>query len=108
MATGTVKWFNNAKGYGFILSESGGGDLFVHYSSIQMAGYKTLRAGQQVDFDVQEGPKGPHAINIRFAEGEEAEGEPAQGPQVAEEEAGEEAQREEAAGFGDDAVDPGP
>ena len=70
MATGTVKWFNNAKGYGFILSESGGGDLFVHYSSIQMAGYKTLRAGQQVEFDVQEGPKGPHAINIRFAEGE--------------------------------------
>lgn len=70
MATGTVKWFNNAKGYGFILSESGGGDLFVHYSSIQMAGYKTLRAGQQVDFDVQEGPKGPHAINIRLAEGE--------------------------------------
>ena len=70
MATGTVKWFNNAKGYGFILSESGGGDLFVHYSSIQMAGYKTLRAGQQVDFDVQEGPKGPHAINIRLADGE--------------------------------------
>ena len=75
MATGTVKWFNNAKGYGFILSESGGGDLFAHYSSIQMAGYKTLHAGQQVEFDVQEGPKGPHAINIRFAEGEEAEAE---------------------------------
>ena len=68
MATGTVKWFNNAKGYGFILSESGGEDLFVHYSSIQMPGYKTLRAGQEVEFDLQEGPKGSHAVNIRFAE----------------------------------------
>lgn len=68
VATGTVKWFNNAKGYGFILSESGGEDLFVHYSSIQMPGYKTLRAGQQVEFDLQEGPKGSHAVNIRFAE----------------------------------------
>ena len=69
VATGTVKWFNNAKGYGFILSESGGEDLFAHYSSIQMPGYKTLRAGQRVEFDVQEGPKGSHAVNIRCAEG---------------------------------------
>jgi CspA family cold shock protein len=65
MATGKVKWFNNAKGYGFILSENGGDDLFVHYSSIQMEGYKTLKAGQTVEFDIQKGPKGFHAVNIR-------------------------------------------
>jgi len=68
MATGKVKWFNNAKGYGFILPEGGGEDLFVHYSSIQMDGYKTLKAGQDVEFDVLEGPKGFHAVNIRSAE----------------------------------------
>ena len=68
MATGKVKWFNNAKGYGFILPEGGGEDLFVHYSSIQMDGYKTLKAGQDVEFDVLEGPKGFHAVNIRAAE----------------------------------------
>jgi cold shock protein len=65
MPTGKVKWFNNAKGYGFILPECGGEDLFVHYSSIQMEGYKTLKAGQPVLFDVQQGPKGSHAVNIR-------------------------------------------
>ena len=65
MATGKVKWFNNAKGYGFVLAASGGEDLFAHYSSIVMDGYKTLRAGQDVTFDVQEGPKGLHAVNIR-------------------------------------------
>ncbi len=69
MATGKVKWFNNAKGYGFILPEEGGEDLFAHYSSIQMDGYKTLKAGQDVEFDVLEGPKGSHAVNIRGAEG---------------------------------------
>ncbi|MEQ8484050.1 MAG: cold shock domain-containing protein CspD [Pseudomonadales bacterium] len=68
MATGKVKWFNNAKGYGFILPESGGEDLFAHYSSIQMDGYKTLRAGQDVEFDMQQGPKGMHAVNIRSLE----------------------------------------
>ena len=67
MAIGKVKWFNNAKGYGFILPESGDGDLFAHYSSIQMEGYKTLKAGQDVEFDILEGPKGQHAINIRHA-----------------------------------------
>jgi cold shock protein len=67
MSTGKVKWFNNAKGYGFILSENGGDDLFVHYSSIQMDGYKTLKAGQIVEFDIQKGPKGFHAVNIRSA-----------------------------------------
>ena len=103
MATGTVKWFNNAKGYGFILSEAGGGDLFVHYSSIQMAGYKTLRAGQEVEFDVQEGPKGPHAINIRFAPGQEPAGEEPDG-----EAAEEAAEGERAAGLDDDARQSGP
>jgi cold shock protein len=68
MAAGKVKWFNNAKGYGFILPESGGEDLFAHYSSIQMEGYKTLRAGQDVEFDVLQGPKGLHAVNIRSLE----------------------------------------
>ena len=65
MTTGKVKWFNNAKGYGFILPDSGESDLFVHYSSITMDGYKTLKAGQDVEFDMQEGPKGYHAVNIR-------------------------------------------
>jgi CspA family cold shock protein len=65
MTTGKVKWFNNAKGYGFILPDSGESDLFVHYSSIAMDGYKTLKAGQDVEFDMQEGPKGYHAVNIR-------------------------------------------
>jgi CspA family cold shock protein len=63
MATGTVKWFNNAKGYGFILSESGE-DLFAHFSSIQVDGYKTLKAGQQVCYELIAGPKGLHAVNI--------------------------------------------
>ena len=65
MANGKVKWFNNAKGYGFILPDSGESDLFVHYSSIEMSGYRTLKAGQDVEFDMQEGPKGYHAVNIR-------------------------------------------
>jgi len=72
MATGKVKWFNNAKGYGFILPEQGGEDLFAHYSTIVMEGYKTLRAGQDVMFDVEAGPKGLHAINIRAMEQEGA------------------------------------
>lgn len=73
MATGKVKWFNNAKGYGFILPEEGGEDLFAHYSSIQMEGYKTLKAGQEVEFEVQEGPKGYHAVNIRGEAGDAVE-----------------------------------
>ena len=64
MAIGTVKWFNNAKGFGFILSEGTGEDLFAHYSSIQMDGYKTLKAGQQVTYELIKGPKGLHATNI--------------------------------------------
>jgi len=68
MATGKVKWFNNAKGYGFILPDHGGDDLFAHYSTIQMEGYKTLRAGQDVTFDVEVGPKGLHAVNVQAAQ----------------------------------------
>ena len=68
MAFGKVKWFNNAKGYGFILPEEGGEDLFVHYSAIEMDGYRTLKAGQDVQFDIVEGPKGLHAVNIRDIE----------------------------------------
>ena len=67
MHHGTVKWFNNSKGYGFIIPEQGGQDLFVHYSSINMEGYKTLKAGQPVQYDVINGPKGQHATNILFA-----------------------------------------
>jgi cold shock protein len=68
MAAGKVKWFNNAKGYGFVIAEIGGDDLFVHYSSIQMDGYKTLKAGQAVEFDIEHGAKGRHAVNIRSIE----------------------------------------
>lgn len=64
MPTGTVKWFNNAKGYGFILADEGSEDLFAHYSAIKMDGYKTLKAGQQVSFEVTKGDKGLHAVNI--------------------------------------------
>ncbi|GJM12982.1 MAG: hypothetical protein DHS20C12_13850 [Pseudohongiella sp.] len=64
MSTGQVKWFNNAKGFGFILPDEGGDDLFAHYSAIGMEGYKTLKAGQLVSFDTIEGPKGLHAANI--------------------------------------------
>ncbi len=73
MPTGTVKWFNNAKGFGFILPENGGEDLFAHYSSIDMDGYKTLKAGQAVEFEVIKGDKGMHATNIRIAGGLSAE-----------------------------------
>ena len=65
ITTGTVKWFNNAKGYGFILSETNQEDIFAHYSAIEMDGYKSLKAGQQVSFEVQFGAKGIHATHIR-------------------------------------------
>ncbi len=65
MPNGTVKWFNNAKGFGFILPEGGGEDLFAHYSSIEMDGYKTLKAGQAVSFEVVQGQKGMHATHIK-------------------------------------------
>lgn len=69
MSTGHVKWFNNAKGFGFIIPDEGGEDLFAHYSAIGMEGYKTLKAGQLVSFNIIEGPKGLHATNIHTAAG---------------------------------------
>lgn len=74
MSTGQVKWFNNAKGFGFILPDEGGDDLFAHYSAIGMEGYKTLKAGQLVSFDTIEGPKGLHAANIHAADAPVANG----------------------------------
>jgi CspA family cold shock protein len=64
MATGTVKWFNESKGFGFIAQDDGGADVFVHFSAIQGGGFKTLAEGQKVSFDVQNGPKGPQASNV--------------------------------------------
>lgn len=65
MATGIVKWFNSSKGYGFISPSSGGDDVFAHFSAIEMEGYRTLKQGQQVEFEIQDGPKGPQAASIR-------------------------------------------
>ena len=67
MATGTVKWFNNSKGFGFITPDGGGEDLFAHFSSIEMDGYKSLQEEQRVSFEVTDGPKGKQASNIREA-----------------------------------------
>lgn len=68
MTTGTVKWFNNAKGYGFIVPGNGGGDIFAHYSTIEMDGYKTLRAGQLVQFEAVEGPNGMQTSLVKAME----------------------------------------
>ena len=67
MATGTVKWFNDTKGYGFISPDDGGDDLFAHFSEIQAEGFKTLQDGQKVSFEVTQGKKGLQASNIRVA-----------------------------------------
>ena len=64
MATGVVKWFNNAKGYGFVQPDGQEQDVFVHFSSIEMEGYRTLKEGQKVEFEINEGPKGLHAANL--------------------------------------------
>jgi CspA family cold shock protein len=64
MSEGTVKWFNESKGFGF-LSNSEGGDVFVHFSAIQASGFKTLQEGARVSFDIENGPKGPSAVNVQ-------------------------------------------
>jgi CspA family cold shock protein len=68
MATGTIKWFNNAKGYGFVRPDEGGDDLFVHYSYIIGEGYKTLYPGQSVEYEPREASKGYHAVNLKPGE----------------------------------------
>jgi CspA family cold shock protein len=68
MATGTVKWFNDSKGFGFITPDDGGKDLFAHFSAIQGSGFKTLKENQKVSFEVAQGPKGPQAQNIKPVE----------------------------------------
>jgi cold shock protein len=65
MATGTVKWFNADKGYGFITQDDGGADVFVHFSAIQESGYRSLAENEKVEFDVTQGPKGAQAANVK-------------------------------------------
>ena len=65
MATGSVKWFNESKGFGFITPDDGSKDVFVHFSAISSEGFRTLAEGQQVSFDVEDGPKGPQATNVK-------------------------------------------
>lgn len=64
MKTGTVKWFNNQKGYGFIKPDGGGNDIFVHHSGIVMNGFRSLQEGERVKFELEDGPKGPQAVRV--------------------------------------------
>ena len=66
MNTGTVKWFNSQKGFGFITNEQSGKDIFVHFSGIALNGFKTLEEGQQVSFDITQGPRGEQAVNVNY------------------------------------------
>ena len=66
MTTGTVKWFNDAKGFGFITPDNGSADVFAHFSAVASDGFRSLAEGQQVSFDVESGPKGPQAANIKI------------------------------------------
>jgi CspA family cold shock protein len=76
MAFGTVKWFNDAKGFGFIEPEGGGADVFAHFSAVQMEGFRTLKQGSRVSYDLVQGPKGDLAQNIRPVTAEGAAAEP--------------------------------
>ncbi|MDH5648053.1 MAG: cold-shock protein [Gammaproteobacteria bacterium] len=67
MSTGTVKWFNESKGFGFITPSDGGKDVFVHFSAIKSDGFRTLKEGQQVEFEIENGPKGPQATQVKVA-----------------------------------------
>jgi CspA family cold shock protein len=69
MATGTVKWFNGEKGYGFIAQDGGGPDVFVHFSAIEGSGYRNLEENQAVEFEITQGPKGPQAEKVRALQG---------------------------------------
>lgn len=66
MNTGTVKWFDSQKGFGFITNEQSGKDIFVHFSGIALNGFKTLEEGQQVSFDTTQGPRGKQAVNVNY------------------------------------------
>lgn len=67
MPTGTVKWFNDGKGYGFIKPDTGGKEVFVHHSAIQMQGFRTLAEGERVEYEIEDGPKGPQAAKVTKA-----------------------------------------
>ncbi len=67
MATGTVKWFNSEKGFGFIAPDDGSADVFAHYSAIDAGGYRSLDENQKVSFETEQGPKGPQAVNIKIS-----------------------------------------
>lgn len=84
MPTGTVKWFNNAKGYGFILPTDSEIDVFAHYSAINMDGYRTLKAGQTVSFELVDGDKGKHAENIAALDESVTESEAVDEPELTE------------------------